>query len=69
MLSHEEIYKEFCAWSPEYAARVIKWEPWGSVSIIIWLNNGMIYKAKRYYNDCKFTMQIVSEEDIKRKLG
>lgn len=65
-LTWGEIYREFCKWSPEHAAMVEDYRPWGTNSIMIWLNNGHAYKCKRYAPG-KFTMQILSEEDIKRK--
>lgn len=50
-------------------------QPWlsttdlgGSTSICVWLNNGQAYKCKRHAAD-RFTMQVVSEEDIKKKYG
>lgn len=63
---HEEIFKEFCEWSPEYASMVVDHKPWGSTSILVKLKAGMSYKVKRYSAD-KFVMQFVSEDDIKRK--
>ena len=63
-----EIYKEFCEWSPEHAKMVKDYRPWGSTSIVVWLNNGHAYKVKRHAPG-RFTMQMVSEEDIKRKYG
>lgn len=61
-----EIYKEFCEWNPELANKVVDYRPWGSTSIVIWLNNNMAYKVKRHDVN-KFTMQVLSEEDIKKK--
>ena len=40
----------------------------GHTSILVWLNNGQAYKCKRHAAD-RFTMQLVSEEDIKKKYG
>lgn len=65
---HEEIYEEFKEWSPEHAVMVTKYKPWGSTSIIIWLNNGMTYKVKRFAPG-KFIMQMVSKEDIDKKFN
>ena len=63
-----EIYEEFCKWSPTRAAMVLDYRPWGTNSIIVWLSNGMMYKVKRY-DDGKFVMQSVLEDDVKRKFG
>ena len=63
-----DIFKEFCKWSPEHAAMVVDYRPWGHTSILVWLNNGQAYKCKRHAAD-RFTMQLVSEEDIKKKYG
>ena len=68
MAIHDEIYKEFCEWSQEHAVQVEKYKPWGSTSIVVWLKNGFAYKVKRFAPN-KFVMQIVSDEDIERKLG
>ena len=62
------IFKEFCKWSPEYAAMVVDYRLWGHTSILVWLNNGQAYKCKRRAAN-RFTMQLVSEEDIKKKYG
>lgn len=61
-----DIFEEFCKWSPEHAAMVVDFRSWGSTSIVVWLDNGMTYKVKRYAPN-KFIMQVVSEEDIKKK--
>ena len=42
-LTWGEIYKDFCNWSPEHAAMVVDYRPWGSTSIVVWLNNGQAY--------------------------
>ena len=63
-----KIFKEFCNWSPEHAAMVVDYRPWGHDSILVWLTNGKAYKCKRYAAD-RFIMQLVSEEDIKKKYG
>ena len=63
-----EIYKEFCEWSPEHAAMVTDYRPWGKLSIVVWFNNGMAFKVKRHAPD-KFTMQAVSKDDIDKKFG
>lgn len=67
-ITYGEIYKEFCEWSPEHAAKVTDYRPWGRTSIVVWLTNGQAYKCKRHATN-KFTMQMVSEDDIKRKFG
>lgn len=67
-LTYGDIYRDFCNWSPEYAAMVIGYRPWGSTSICVWLNNGQAYKCKRHAAD-RFTMQMVSQDDINKKLG
>ena len=67
-LTWGEIYKDFCNWSPKHAAMVVDYRPWGSTSICVWLNNGQAYKCKRHAAD-RFTMQTVSEEDIRKKYG
>lgn len=64
---HKKIYKDFCEWSPDYAAMVIDYKPWGHTSIVVWLSNGYAYKVKQHAHD-RFTMQMVSEADIERKL-
>ena len=66
-LTYGDIYRDFCNWSPEYAAMVNDYRPWGRNSILVWLNNGQAYKCKRHAAD-RFTMQLVSEEDINKKL-
>lgn len=66
-MNHEEIYKKLCEWSPKYITEVRTWKPWGQHSIVIWLNNGMIYKAK--LRDNMFIIQQVSTDDIIRKFG
>lgn len=63
-----EIYKEFCEWSPEHAKMVKDYRPWGSTSIVVWLEGGHTYKVKRHAPG-KFTMQHVSEADINKKFG
>ena len=65
-LTHDDIYKEFCEWSPKHAAMIIDYKPWGSTSILIRLNNGQAYKCKRCAQN-RFIMQMVSELDIKKK--
>lgn len=67
-LTHEDIYKEFCEWSPDYAEMITDYKPWGHTSIVIWLRNGYTYKCKRHDKGV-FTMQHVSESDIKRKFN
>lgn len=67
-LTYNDIYNEFCQWSPEHAKMVIDYKPWGSNSIIVWFNDGHAYKCKRHAHD-RFTMQVVSKEDINRKFG
>lgn len=67
-LTYGDIYRDFCNWSPEHAAMVVDYRPWGHTSILVWLNNGQAYKCKRHAAD-RFTMQLVSEEDIKKKYG
>lgn len=67
-LTYKEIYEDFCNWSPKYAAMVTDYRPWGHTSICVWLNNGQAYKCKRRAKD-RFTLQLVSEEDIKKKYG
>lgn len=66
MLTHKQMYKDFCTWSPEYASMVMKYKPWGSSSIVIWLKNGQKYKVKMYARD-KFVMQMVTDADIEKK--
>lgn len=67
-ITYGELYKEFCEWSPEHAKRVTNYRPWGRNSIVVWLNNGLIYKVKRCDTN-RFVMQKVSEEDINRKFN
>lgn len=64
--THQRIFREFCEWSPTHASMVVDYAEWGSTSIVVWLNNGIAYKVKRHA-PYKFTMQVVYEEDIKRK--
>lgn len=64
----DELYKEFCEWSPEHATMVTNYRPWGSHAIVIWLSNGMMYKVKRCDVN-RFIMQKVSQEDINKKFG
>jgi hypothetical protein len=44
------------------------YKPWGSTSIVIWLNNGCAFKVKRHASD-RFTVQTVSKQDINKKYG
>lgn len=67
-LTSEVIYEKFCRWSPEHAARIKDYKPWGRTSIVVWLNNGMMYKVK-YINDTKFIMQIITKEDVDKKFS
>lgn len=67
-ITYGELYKEFCEWSPEHAAMVKDYRPWGTNSIAVWLNNGMIYKVKRYDKN-HFHMQTLSEDDVNKKYG
>lgn len=67
-MTYKEIYKEFCEWSPEHADMVVDYKPWGTNSIIVWLRDGYAYKCKRY-GYCRFVMQIISYEDIRKKYG
>lgn len=67
-LTSEQIYAKFCAWSPEHASMVKDYNLWGRTSIVIWLNNGMMYKVK-YINDTKFIMQVVTKEDVDNKFS
>jgi len=67
-MTHEELYKKFCNGSPGHANRVTEYRPWGKTSIVVWLTNGMAYKVK-YIDDSHFIMQMLTEEDIKKKYG
>lgn len=67
-MAHEDIFKEFCEWSPWHAVLVVEYKPWGSASILIRLSSGAAYKAKRY-GEKKFILQPVTEDDINRKYG
>lgn len=67
-ITHSEIYDKFCKWSPHHAKMVKEYKPWGSTSIVVWLNNGQAYKVKHIYGD-KFVMQPLTIDDINRKLG
>lgn len=68
MSIHEEIFKEFREWSPEHAKLIKDYRPWGSTSIVVWLEGGYAYKVKRHAPG-KFTMQFVSKEDIEKKFN
>lgn len=67
-MTYGELYEAFREWSPEHAAMVIDYRPWGSYSIVVWLNNGHAYKVK-YHGPNRFTMQMVSKEDIEKKFN
>lgn len=67
-MTYGELYEKFRKWSPEHAAMVTDYRPWGTNSIVVWLNNGMAFKVK-YYADDKFIMQHVSQVDIDRKFN
>lgn len=67
-ITHDEILKRFYDWNPEVASKIINHKPWGSTSIVIWLNNGLSYKVK-LHDSGNFTMQVVSKEDINKKFG
>ena len=34
-LTYGDIYRDFCNWSPEYAAMVADYRPWGYTSIVV----------------------------------
>ncbi len=63
---HEEIYKDFCSWSPGHVNFILTYKPWGEHSILLLLELGYAYKVKRNGPD-KFIMQPVSESDIIKK--
>jgi len=63
-----EIYTEFCNLNPDIGAMIIDYRPWGSTSIVIWLENGMAYKIKRHAPG-RFIIQPVSEDDLNRKFN
>lgn len=65
-MTKEEIFKDFCEWSPEHAEMTCSYRQWGENSIAIWLVNGYIYKCKCYAPH-RFVMQQLSEDDVKRK--
>lgn len=67
-MTHDEIFEEFRNWNPEMAPKVIYYAPWGSTSIVIWLDNDQAYKVKRHAPD-RFTMQTVTQDDIDKKFG
>lgn len=62
----ESIYRKFCKWSPSHAKMIMKWRPWGSTSIAIWLTNGQKYKVK-FCGGNSFIMQMLTDEDIEKK--
>lgn len=64
----DEFYEEFKEWSPEHAAMVTEYKPWGRRSIVVWFNNGMTFKVKRVAPN-KFIMQMLSKEDIEKKFN
>lgn len=64
----EKIFQEFSQWSPSHARMVTLYHHWGKDSIVIYLGCGLKYKVKRYGKD-NFVMQVVSDEDIERKLN
>lgn len=65
-ITYGEIYNEFCEWSPEHAKMVKDYRPWGSTSIVVWLECGQAFKVKRHAPGV-FTMQSVSKADIDKK--
>ncbi len=67
-LTYGELYKRFCEWSPEHSKMVKDYRPWGSTSIVIWLENGQAYKVK-YHAPDRFTMQALSKADIDKKFN
>lgn len=67
-LTSKSIYDKFSKWSPEHAAKIKEYRPWSSTSIVVWLENGMMYKIK-YIADNKFIMQTVTKEDIDNKFN
>lgn len=67
-ITWDEIYKEFCEWSPEHANMIEGYKPWGNNSIVVWFSSGHAYKVKRHAPG-RFTMQMVSNEDINKKFG
>lgn len=67
-MTHEEIYKAFHKWSPGHGRLCTDYKPWGSSSIIVRLQGGLKYKVK-HHGGKVFTMQVISDEDIEKKLG
>ena len=69
-ITYEELFKEFCEWSPEHAKMVKDYRPWGRMSFVVWFEfkGAHAYKVKRYAPG-KFIMQPLSKEDINKKLG
>lgn len=67
-LTYGDIYKKFCEWSPERAKMVVDYRPWGSKSIVVWLQNKMAYKVK-YIDDSRFVVQALTKADIDKKFG
>lgn len=65
--TYDEIYRDFCNWSPKkFTNMIVNYKPWGHSSICVWLSNGHAYKCKRHSVD-RFSVQCVSEDDIKKK--
>ena len=67
-LTWDDIYNEFCKWDPECATNIVIYKPWGSTSIVVWLDNGQAYKIK-YQAPDRFNVQMLSKEDIDKKFG
>ena len=67
-VTHKQIFEEFCIYNPVFARNMVSYKAWGKSSIVIWLNDGRAFKIKRVTSNA-FIMQIVTEEDIKRKFA
>lgn len=66
--TYEELFAAFCKYDPETGSQVIDYQPWGRMSIVIWLDDLQAYKVKLLEPD-KFVVQHVSQADIEKKLG
>lgn len=66
-MTYGELYQKFCEAEPDMAKHICDYRPWGSTSIVIWLDGGSAYKVKDVGG--KFVKQSVSADDIRRKYG
>lgn len=63
-ITYKEMYRQFCECSPEYACMIEDYRPCGKYEIMIWLNDGRVYRV-RYHDKHKFSMLLLSADNIR----